>query len=186
MDAMCYSSHLQKYKRLFSGSSEKDMNVTLDMFWTEYTDFDNKIGSFLINLFGKAKTLVMATVICGIKNIHSLSPRFLVLLNVESHQRFLVLLQQSVLGVTQRQLNLGKDLPLELMYQRNTVLFIHPPVLNLLGFNNTKNTNNFMIIYQAIPGMKRMMHLITSWMNGVWIEYFQNRQNLLKESLELT
>ena len=22
------------------------MNVTLDMFWTEYTDFDNKIGSF--------------------------------------------------------------------------------------------------------------------------------------------
>ena len=33
-------------KRLFSGSSEEDMNVTLDMFWTEYTDFDNKIGSF--------------------------------------------------------------------------------------------------------------------------------------------
>ena len=33
-------------KRLFSGSSEEEMNVTLDMFWTEYTDFDNKIGSF--------------------------------------------------------------------------------------------------------------------------------------------
>ena len=31
---------------LFSGSSEEDMNVTLDMFWTEYTDFDNNIGSF--------------------------------------------------------------------------------------------------------------------------------------------
>ena len=33
-------------KRLFSGSSEEEMNVTLDMFWTEYTDFDNNIGSF--------------------------------------------------------------------------------------------------------------------------------------------
>ena len=33
-------------KRLFSGSSEEEMNVTLDMFWTEYTDFDNKIGPF--------------------------------------------------------------------------------------------------------------------------------------------
>ena len=33
-------------KRLFSGSSEEEMNVTLDMFWTEYTDFDNKVGSY--------------------------------------------------------------------------------------------------------------------------------------------
>ena len=33
-------------KRLFSGTSEEEMNVTLNMFWTEYTDFDNKIGSF--------------------------------------------------------------------------------------------------------------------------------------------
>ena len=33
-------------KRLFSGSSEEEMNVNLDMFWTEYTDFDNKVGSY--------------------------------------------------------------------------------------------------------------------------------------------
>ena len=77
------------------------MNVTLDVFWTEYTAFDNKIGSYdAINLYGKAKTLVMATDIFGIKNIHFLLPRFLVLLHVESHQRFLVLVHQSVLGVT--------------------------------------------------------------------------------------
>ena len=60
---LCVIPHIRKYakdnsdrkhrkqvnnviKRLFSGSSEEDMNVTLDMFWTEYTDFDNKIGSF--------------------------------------------------------------------------------------------------------------------------------------------
>ena len=75
-----------------------------------------------------------------------------------------------------------KDLLLAVMYQRNRVLFIHPPVLNQLEFNNTSQTNNFMIIFQAIPGMKRMMHLITGYINGVWIEYFQNIQNLLKES----
>ena len=33
-------------KTLFSGASEEEMAVTLDIFWIEYTDFDNKIGSF--------------------------------------------------------------------------------------------------------------------------------------------
>ena len=31
---------------MLSNISEEDMNVTLEMFWNEYTDFDNKIGSF--------------------------------------------------------------------------------------------------------------------------------------------
>ena len=43
--------------------------------------------------------LEMVTVIFGIKNIHFLVPRLLVLLHVESHQRLLMLVQQSVLGV---------------------------------------------------------------------------------------
>ena len=33
-------------KTLFSGASEDEMSVTQYIFWTEYTDFDNKIGSF--------------------------------------------------------------------------------------------------------------------------------------------
>ena len=33
-------------KTLFSGSSEEETNVNLDMFWTAYTDFDNKVGSY--------------------------------------------------------------------------------------------------------------------------------------------
>ena len=52
-----------------------------------------------MNLSGKAKTSEMLTVICGIKNIHFLAPRLLVLSRVDSHQSFLVLVQQSVLGV---------------------------------------------------------------------------------------
>ena len=31
---------------LFSGAYEWEMAVTLDLFWTDYTAFDNKIGSF--------------------------------------------------------------------------------------------------------------------------------------------
>ena len=27
-------------------SSEEEMNVNLDMFWTEYIQFDNKVGSY--------------------------------------------------------------------------------------------------------------------------------------------
>ena len=56
----------------------------------------------------------------------------------------------------------GKDLPLAVMYQRNRVLLIHPHVLNQLELNNTNQTNNFMTIFQVIPGMKIMMHLNTS------------------------
>ena len=35
-------------KTLFSGASEEEMAVTQDLFWTEYTDFDNKILILMI------------------------------------------------------------------------------------------------------------------------------------------
>ena len=44
------SDHMKQVKNviktLFSGAYEEEMNVTLDMFWTEYTAFDNKVGSY--------------------------------------------------------------------------------------------------------------------------------------------
>ena len=33
-------------KTLFSGAYEEEMSVTQEIFWTEYNDFDKKIGSF--------------------------------------------------------------------------------------------------------------------------------------------
>ena len=33
-------------KTLFYKVPEDEMSVTKEIFWTEYTDFDNKIGSF--------------------------------------------------------------------------------------------------------------------------------------------
>ena len=63
----------------------------------------------LMNLYVKSKTSVMATVICGIKNIHFLLPRFLVLLHVESHQSLLVLVQQSVLGGDIKTIKAGRS-----------------------------------------------------------------------------
>ena len=58
---LCVIPHIRKYendhsdsdhrkqvnnviKPLFSGASEEEMAVTQDIFLTEYTDFDNKIG----------------------------------------------------------------------------------------------------------------------------------------------
>ena len=56
---MSYSTHLQRCKRsfikwsyetgqqcyqtLFSGESEEEIDVTQEIFWNEYTDFDNNI-----------------------------------------------------------------------------------------------------------------------------------------------
>ena len=69
-----------------------------------------------------------------------------------------------------------------MMYQRNKVLFIHLPVFNQLELNNVILTNNLIKIVRVVPGMNRMMLLINSYINGVWSDYFQNIQNLLKES----
>ena len=60
---ICVITHIHKYskyhsdsdhrkqvnnviKTLFYGASEEEMSVTQDIFWTEYTEFDNNIGSF--------------------------------------------------------------------------------------------------------------------------------------------
>ena len=59
------------------------MAVIQDIFWTEYTDFDNNIGSFDDDGFIlKIKDISIVTVIYGIKNIHFLAPRFLFLFHV--------------------------------------------------------------------------------------------------------
>ena len=64
---------------MFHGLSEGKTYFTLDLFWTEYTDFDNNIGSFDADKFiWKSKDIKDGTVICGIKNIQFLAPWFLV------------------------------------------------------------------------------------------------------------
>ena len=121
-----------------------------------------------INLNEKTKTSEMVTIFCGVKNIHFHVPRFLVLYDVESHQRFLLLVDHSVLGVLSRQLNLVKDLPSLVIYQRNIVLFIHLPVLNKPELDNIIMTNNLMIIVQVITGVNMIKLLINNSKNGAW------------------
>ena len=38
-------------KTLFFGASEDKISVTQDIFWTECSDFENKIGSFYADYF---------------------------------------------------------------------------------------------------------------------------------------
>ena len=78
-----------------------EMAVTLDFFWTEYTVFDNMIGSYDADEFiRKSEDISDGNIHLWHQNIRFLSPRFLVLFHVDSHQRLLVLVQHSVLGVT--------------------------------------------------------------------------------------
>ena len=51
-------------KTLFHEVPEEEMNVTPDIFWTEYTEFDNKNVSFdADDFYGKAKTSNILTFI---------------------------------------------------------------------------------------------------------------------------
>ena len=85
---------------LFHGLYVYEIAVTQDLFWTEYTEFDNKVGSFdgdefiwKINNIRDGKSHLWH------KNIHFLAPSSLVLLHVELHQRLLLLVQNIVLKV---------------------------------------------------------------------------------------
>ena len=70
-------------KTLFHGFSLEETSFTQDKFWTEYTDFDNKNGSFYGDeSIWRGKESEMVTVIFGIKNIHFLAPRLMVLFHV--------------------------------------------------------------------------------------------------------
>ena len=90
-------------KTLFYGVPEDEMAITQDIFWNGYTEFDNKNGSFDADEFiRKIKDIRYDNSNLWHKNIHFLTPRLLVLLHAESHQRFLELVQQIVLGVTKR------------------------------------------------------------------------------------
>ena len=113
-----------------------------------------------INLSGKENTPVMIIFIFGIRSIHFLEPRFLVLQHVDLHKTFLVLVQMIVLGVMKRHLNLVKYLLSAVMYQRKRVLFIHLPASNQLELNIIVMTIILMAIIPFIIGMKTMMLLI--------------------------
>ena len=85
---------------LFHGEYEDKMAVTLDIFWTYYTEFDNKIGSFDADEFiWTIKDIRDGNSHLWHQKNHFLEPRFLILLYVDSHQKFLELVQQRVIGL---------------------------------------------------------------------------------------
>ena len=150
-------------KTLFYGLYEDELAFTQDLFWTEYTDFDNNNGSFDSDEFiWKSKDIRDDNNNFKHKNIHFLASRFLVLCHVELHQRFLVLAKQSVHGAMQRKSNLVKYLLSAVMYQRNRVLFINLPVLNNLELNNIIQIKTLMMIVQITLVTNRMVLLTNS------------------------
>ena len=118
------------------------MAATQDIFLNEYTGFDNKIGSFDYDEFTRKKYIRDAT-------SHLWHQKYsLPCTKVLGFAACRVTSKVLVIGAADRswgdikELNLGKDLLLEVMYQRNRVLFIHLPVLNQLELNNIIQKNN--------------------------------------------
>ena len=99
-----YSDHSKQVNNvietLFCGLSEDKMAITRDIFGTEYIYFDKNSGSFDGDEFiCKSEDIRDGNNHFWHKSIHFLAPRLLVLLHLESHKMFLLLVQQSVLGV---------------------------------------------------------------------------------------
>ena len=139
------------------------MNVTPDVFWTEYTAFDNKVGSYDYDeSIWKSKDISDGNSHLWNQKYSLPFTKVLGFVACRVTSKFLGIGAEERSWGEVKTIKSGKDLILAVMYQGNRVLFIHPPVLNQLELNNTNQTNNFMTILQAIPGMKRMMHLITS------------------------
>ena len=110
---LCVITHILKYKNIIQIVIIQNRSTMLSKNYFMYclktkqlllktyfglstlTLITRTVPLMVMNLYEKVKTSQTVTVICGIKNIHLLAPRLLVLLNVESHQRFLVLVQQS-------------------------------------------------------------------------------------------
>ena len=87
-------------KKIFSGASKDEMSVSQDIFWTDYTDFDNHIGSFDANEFiRKSKDIKDGNSHLWHQKYSLPFTKVLGFLHVESHQMFLVLVQHSILGV---------------------------------------------------------------------------------------
>ena len=76
----------------------------------------------VMTLFGVAKTFEMTTVTYGIKNIIYHVQRCLAMLHVDSHPKYLVFIQNNVLGEMLRQLNMTNNQLSVVMYPKNRVL----------------------------------------------------------------
>ena len=137
------------------------MAVTLDLFCTDYTAFDNMIGLYDADEF-----------ICKSKDISDRNSHL-------CHQKYSLPFTKVIgfvacsvtskflsIGAADRSwgdvktINYGKISDISSDVSEKKSIFIHPPVLNQLELNNIIQTNNFMTIVQVIPGMKRMTHFI--------------------------
>ena len=162
-----HSNHIKFFiKTLFHGLTEDERDITQEIFWTEYTEFDNKNDSFDGDEFvWKSKDSRD-----GNSNLwHQKYPlpctKVLVFVACRVTSKVLGIVAEELSWCDEKQLNLGKDMLLAVMYQRNILLFIHITVLNQLELNNIILTNNIMKSFQVIPGMKGIMLLVNSWKN---------------------
>ena len=106
------------------------MAVTQDIFWNQYTDFDNNIGSFDAEEFiWKSKDIKDGNSNLWHQkySLHCTKVLGFVACRVTSKVLRIGAVERSWGDV---KINMVKDLLLAVMYQRNIILFIHQNVLN--------------------------------------------------------
>ena len=162
-----YSDHRQQVnnvnKKLFHAIPEDEMAVTQDIFWTEYTDFDNKNDSFYADEF------IWKSQDSRYGNIHLWHQKYS--LPCTMIIGFVACRGTSkVLGIGAAEHSWGDVNTIKYgkiyaiisdVLEKHGIVYTLP-VLNQLELNNITMTNNLMKIVQVIPGMNRMMILINS------------------------
>ena len=120
-------------KTLFSGASEEEMSVTKDIFWTGYTDFVNKIGSFDADEFiWKSKDIKDGNIYLWHQKYPLPCTKVLGFVAYRVTSKVLGIGAADISWGDVKTIKYGKYLLLAVVYQRNRALFIHPPVLNQL------------------------------------------------------
>ena len=121
----------------------------------------------VMNLFEAENTFNMETVTDDIKLILYHVQRCLDILHSQSHTKYLVLVQQIILGEMLRQLNLGKGQLSVVMYPINRLLYIIQPVLNQSGIQTIIRIVLKVSIIQGVYEMMTVVPLTNSQKNGV-------------------
>ena len=116
----------------------------------------------VMNLLVSAKIFDMETVTYDIKSIIHHEQRWLAMLNVESHPKYLLLVYNTIVGEMLRKLNLENYQLSVVIYHRNKVLYILQPVLNQSGIQTVICIIFKVRIIQGMYGIMTVIYLTNS------------------------
>ena len=150
-------------KTLFHGESEDEMVVTPDIFWTKYTEFDNKIGSF------DADEFIWKSKYIRDGNIHLWYQKYpLPCIKVLGFVAYRVTSKVLGIGTAERYwgdvktIKYGKRYAIRIdVSEKQSIVYTYA-CIESARIEQYHSEKKLMKIVQVIPRMKRMMLLVNS------------------------